>query len=48
MLRGVGDDGDLPMGSDIDEDVEDTDCLWTLTTAKNSKIDLLDDDNAVK
>jgi len=21
----VGDDGDLPMGSDIDEDVEDTD-----------------------
>jgi hypothetical protein len=46
MLRGVGDDDDLPMGSDIDEDAEVTDLPLDFHDGEDSKRDLLDDDNA--
>jgi len=46
MLRGVGDDGGLPMGSDIDEDMEDTDLPLDFDDGEDRKINLLDDDNA--
>jgi len=44
MLRGVGDDDNLPMDSDIDEDAEDTDLPFDFDDGEDSKINFLDDD----
>ena len=46
MLRGVRDNDDLPMGSDIDEDTDDTDLRLEFEDGEDSKINFLDDDNA--
>ena len=46
MLRGTGNDDDLPMSSDIDEDTKDKDLPLDFNDNQGSQISLSDDNNA--